>query len=257
MACCSWLWVGTYTTYSMCPLWFKKNSPKKKSMFKCTSEKSIIIITLCSLYCSSSCKKNCEKQANNSQGHICISFRISLQISMSLILGSIRPLTQMPWESAPTKIKHHNIIPRIKVPNMLKAHGDAKTFEICQVRLNIEGITWDWGFQAAANTIKHPSLKKKQLHWWCFWVSLRPSLSNLHSSEEKFILIMQANDAPQTSSPEMSWWLCAKKQSNIIKPSTCNALQGMFERGACALLPILMQQCMKTISIASIKKKHR
>ena len=43
---------------------------------------------------------------------------------------------------------------------MLKAHGDAKTFEIGQVRLNIEGITWDWGFQASANTIKHLSLKK-------------------------------------------------------------------------------------------------
>lgn len=73
---------------------------------------------------------------------------------MSLILGSmgqwanktttnhfpIRPLTQM-LRNQPDTIKHDNIIPRIKVPNMLKAHGDAKTFEIGQVRLNIEGIT--------------------------------------------------------------------------------------------------------------------
>ena len=54
-------------------------------------------------------------------------------------------------------------------------------------------------------------------------MSLRPSLSNLHSSEEKFILIMQANDAPQTSSPEMSWWLCAKKKSNHLPATPCRA----------------------------------
>ena len=47
---------------------------------------------------------------------------------------------------------------------MLKAHGDAKTFEIRQVRLNIEGITSDLGFWAAANTIEHLSFKN-MLYW--------------------------------------------------------------------------------------------
>ncbi len=126
---------------------------------------------------------------------------------------------------------------------MLKAHGDAKTFEIRQVRLNIEGITSDLGFWAAANTIEHLSFKN-MLYWWCFWASLRPSFSNLHSSEEKFILTMQANDASQTSSPEMSWWLFAKRNKSKNPPATpCWACLS----GLCALLPILnsMQQCLE------------
>ena len=61
--------------------------PPKKSMFKCTSEKSIIIITLCSLYSVQVVKK--AVKTSQQQPRTCASKRISLQISMSLILGSL------------------------------------------------------------------------------------------------------------------------------------------------------------------------